>query len=72
MFQRNSYKKKSLFIKNNSESSDIDESDEISDIRLFMDMENQNDELIEEEEGEIDLEDELVSALSKLKKVIRE
>jgi hypothetical protein len=71
-FRRNSYKKKSLFIKNNSESSDIDESDEISDIILFMAMKNQNDELIEEEEGEVDLEAELVSALSELKKVRRE
>jgi len=72
-FQRNSYKKKSLFIKNNSESSYIDESDKISDIRLFMAMENQNDELIEEEEeGEVDLEAELVSALSELNKVRRE
>jgi hypothetical protein len=67
--QRNSYKKKSLFIKNNSKSSDIDESDESSDIRIFMSIENQNDELIEEEEGEVDLEAELVSALSELKKV---
>jgi hypothetical protein len=71
-FQRNFYKKKSLFIKNNSESSDIDESDESTDIRLFMAMENKNDELIEEEEGEVDLEAELVSALSELKKVRRE
>jgi hypothetical protein len=71
-FQKNSYKKKSLFIKNNSESLDIDESDESSDIRLFMAMENQNDELIEEEEGEVDLEAELLSDLSKLKKVRRE
>ena len=71
-FQRNSYKKKSLFIKNNSESSNIVESDESSYIRLFMAMENQNDELIEEEEGEVDLEVELVSALSELKKVRRE
>jgi hypothetical protein len=71
-FQRNSYKKKSLFIKNNSESSGIDESDEILDIRLFMDMENQNDKLIEEEEGEVDLEAKLVSALFELKKVRRE
>jgi hypothetical protein len=39
-FQINSYKKKSLFIKNNSESSHIDESDEGSDIRLFMAIEN--------------------------------
>jgi hypothetical protein len=71
-FRRNSYKKKSIFIKNNSESSNIDESDEISDIRLFMAMENQNDELIEEEEGEFDLEVELVSFLSELNKVRRE
>jgi hypothetical protein len=59
-FQRNFYKKKSLFIKNNSESSDIDESDESTYIRLFIAMENKNDELIEEEEGEVDLEAELV------------
>jgi hypothetical protein len=70
--QRNSYKKKSLFIKNNSESSYIDESDESSDIRLFLAMKNQNDELIEEEEGEVDLGAELVSSLSELKKVRRE
>jgi chromosome segregation ATPase len=37
-----------------------------------MDIENNNDELIEEEEGEVDLEAELVSALSELKKVRRE
>jgi hypothetical protein len=49
LFKINSYKKKSLFIRNNSESSDIDESDESSDIRLFMAMENHNDELVEEE-----------------------
>ena len=42
-FQRNSYKKKSIFIKNDSDSLDIDGSDEISDIRLFMDLDNHND-----------------------------
>ena len=46
-FKKKSYKKKSLFIKTNSESSDIDESDESSDIRLFMALENHNDEVIE-------------------------
>ena len=71
-FQRNSYKKQSLFIKDDSDSSYSDESDISSDIRLFMAVENQNDEFIEEEEGEVDLEVELVSALTKLKKVRRE
>ena len=42
-FQRNSYKKQSLFIKDDSDSSETDESDVISDIRLFMAIENQND-----------------------------
>ena len=35
-FQRNSYKKKSLFIKDDSDSSETDESDVSSDIRIFM------------------------------------
>ena len=55
-FQRNSYKKKSLFIKNDSDSSNIDGSDESSNIRLFMALDNQNDKFIEEEEAEVDLE----------------
>ena len=56
-FQINSCKKKSLFIKNDSDSSDIDGSDESSNIRLFMDLDNQNDKFIEEEEeDEVDLE----------------
>ena len=37
-----------------------------------MAVENQNDEIIEEEEGEVDLETELVSALTELRKVRRE
>ena len=39
-FQRNSYKKQSLFIKDDSDSSEIDESDVSSYIRLFMAVEN--------------------------------
>ena len=35
-------------------------------------VENQNDEFIEEEEGEVDLEAELVSALIELRKIRRE
>ena len=42
-FQINSYKNKSLFIKNDSDSSYIDGSDESSDIRLFMALDNQNE-----------------------------
>ena len=67
-FQRNSYKIKSLFIKDDSDSSEIDESDFSSNIRLLMDVENQNDEFIEEEECDNDLEAELVSALTELRK----
>ena len=37
-----------------------------------MAIENQNDEFIEEEEGEVDLEAELVSALTELRIVRRE
>jgi hypothetical protein len=37
-----------------------------------MAIENQNDKVNEEEEGEVDLEDELVSALNELRKVRRE
>ena len=70
-FQRNSYKKKSLFIKDGSDSLETYESDVSSNIRLFMAVGNQNDEFIEEE-GEFDLEAELVSALTKLRKVRRE
>ena len=36
-----------------------------------MAVENQNDEFIEEEEGEVDLEAELISALTELIKVRR-
>ena len=36
-----------------------------------MAVENQNDKFIEEEEGEVDLEAELVSALTELRKVRR-
>lgn len=53
-FQRNSYKNKSLFIKDDSDSSNTDENDEESNIRLFMTIENQNNEFTEEEEGEVD------------------
>ena len=52
-FQRNYYKKKSLFIKNYSDLSDIDGSDESSDIRLFMALNNHNDKFIEVEEVEL-------------------
>ena len=71
-FQRNSYKNKSLFIKNDSDSSDIDGSDESSDIRLFMALDNQNEKFIEEEEVEVDLEAKLVSALTELRRTRRE
>ena len=72
IFKETYIKKQSLFIKDDSDSSEIDESDVSSDIRLFMAVENQNDEFIEEEEGEVDLEAELVSALTELRKVRRE
>ena len=71
-FQTNSYKKKSLFIKNDSDSLDIDGSDESSDIRLIMGLDNYNDKFIEEEKVEVDLEEELVSALTELRKTRRE
>ena len=48
LFKEIIIKKKSLFIKDDSDSSDTYESDEDSDIKIFMAVENQNNEFIEE------------------------
>ena len=57
---RNNFKeiliKRRVFIKNDSDLLDIDGSDESSNIRLFMDLDNHNDKFIKEEEVEVDLE----------------
>jgi len=46
-FQRNAYKKKSLFIKDVSDISKYDESDDSPDVKLFMAIENQDDKFCE-------------------------
>jgi hypothetical protein len=71
-FQRKTYKKKSMCIKDDNDISESDESDDSSYVQLFMAMEKQDSQSGEEEEGEVDLEVELVSALSELRKVRRE
>ena len=71
IFKETHIKRKVYLLKNDSDSSETDESDVSSDISFFMVVENHNDEFIEEEEGEVDLEAELVSALTKLRKVRR-
>jgi hypothetical protein len=61
-----------MCIKDDNDISESGESDDSSNVQLFMAMEKQDDQSGEEEEGEIDLEVELVSALSELRKVRRE
>jgi hypothetical protein len=61
-----------LYIKDDNDISEYDESDDSSNVQLFMAIEKQDDQFGEEEEGEVDLEAELVSALSELRKVRRE
>ena len=71
-FNRRTFKKKSLFTKEESDISDSDESDDQSDENLFMALENQKDQSEEEEDGEVDLEAELVSALCDLRRERKE
>ena len=61
-----------MFTKDENGISESDVSDDSSDENIFMAFDNQEDQFEEEEEGEVDLEAELVSALCELRKERKE